>query len=102
MLHFFVNTGVRDTLYYWNELSKAVNLYCELRKICPDLDSLNISDPNEIECFMQILSTVYDIIEGLIAELNPSIQDISELKIRKAAELLNILEANDAIMRYRG
>lgn len=42
MLHFFINTGVKDTLYYWNELSKAVNIYCELRKICPTLDSLNI------------------------------------------------------------
>jgi len=42
MLHFFINTGIRDTAYYWNELSKCVNIYCELKKICPDLDSLNI------------------------------------------------------------
>jgi len=42
MLHFFINTGVKDTLYYWNELSKAVNLYCELKKICPTLDSLDV------------------------------------------------------------
>ncbi len=42
MLHFFINTGIRDTLYYWNELSKAVNLYCQLKKICPTLDSLDI------------------------------------------------------------
>ncbi|MGN0186325.1 MAG: arginine decarboxylase [Paludibacteraceae bacterium] len=42
MLHFFINTGIRDTAYYWNELNKAVNLYCELKKICPELDSLNI------------------------------------------------------------
>ncbi|KAB2827048.1 MAG: arginine decarboxylase, partial [Paludibacter sp.] len=27
MLHFFINTGVKDTAYYWNELNKAVNLY---------------------------------------------------------------------------
>ena len=42
MLHFFINTGVKDTAYYWNELNKAVNLYCELKKKCPELDSLNI------------------------------------------------------------
>lgn len=42
MLHFFINTGIRDTAYYWNELSKCVNVYCELKKICPELDSLNI------------------------------------------------------------
>jgi arginine decarboxylase len=42
MLHFFINTGIRDTAYYWNELSKCVNVYCELKKVCPELDSLNI------------------------------------------------------------
>ena len=42
MLHFFINTGIKDTAYYWSELSKAVELYCELKKICPELDSLDI------------------------------------------------------------
>ena len=42
MLHFFINTGIRDTAYYWNELNKVVNLYCELKHIFPSLDSLNI------------------------------------------------------------
>jgi arginine decarboxylase len=42
MLHFFINTGINDTAYYWNELSKCVNLYCDLKKICPELNSLNI------------------------------------------------------------
>jgi len=42
MLHFFINTGIKDTAYYWNELSKCINVYCELKKICPELDTLNI------------------------------------------------------------
>ena len=42
LLHFSSNTGIKDTAYYWNELNKAVNLYCELKKTCPELDSLNI------------------------------------------------------------
>lgn len=42
MLHFFINTGIHDTAYYWNELTKCVNVYCELKKVCPELDSLNI------------------------------------------------------------
>lgn len=42
MLHFFINTGIRDTSYYWNELSRCLNLYCDLKQICPELDSLNI------------------------------------------------------------
>jgi arginine decarboxylase len=42
MLHFFINTGIKDTAYYWNELSKCLSIYCELKTICPELDSLNI------------------------------------------------------------
>lgn len=42
MLHFFINTGISDTAYYWNELAKCVNVYCDLKKICPELDSMNI------------------------------------------------------------
>lgn len=42
LLHFFINTGVKDTAYYWSELQKNINLYCELKKICPDLEYLDI------------------------------------------------------------
>lgn len=42
MLHFFINTGIRDTAYYWNELLKCMKVYTRLKKICPTLDSLNI------------------------------------------------------------
>lgn len=42
MLHFFINTGIRDTAYYWNELTKCLKVYVRLKKICPSLDSLNI------------------------------------------------------------
>lgn len=42
MLHFFINTGIHDTAYYWSELLKCVTVYTELKKICPTLDSLNI------------------------------------------------------------
>ncbi|MFT5893051.1 MAG: arginine decarboxylase [Dokdonia sp.] len=42
MLHFFINTGIRDNAYYWNELVKCLKVYTRLKKICPTLDSLNI------------------------------------------------------------
>lgn len=32
MLHFFVNTGIRDSAYYWNELHKFINVYTDLVK----------------------------------------------------------------------
>lgn len=42
MLHFFINTGIRDNAYYWNELHKCLRVYVQLKKLCPTLDSLNI------------------------------------------------------------
>ena len=42
MLHFFINTGIKDSAYYWSELSRFVYKYCEMKKICPELDSINI------------------------------------------------------------
>ncbi|MBE9488141.1 MAG: arginine decarboxylase [Bacteroidetes bacterium] len=42
MLHFFINTGIKDTSYYWSELNKCINLFCNLKKESPELDSLNI------------------------------------------------------------
>jgi arginine decarboxylase len=42
MLHFFINTGMKDSTYYWSELSRFVHKYCELKKVCPDLDSIDI------------------------------------------------------------
>jgi arginine decarboxylase len=42
MLHFFINTGIKDTAYYWSELSRFIFKYCDLKKICPTLDSIDI------------------------------------------------------------
>jgi len=42
MLHFFVDSGIKDTLYYWREFQKALKQYIELKKICPEMDSLNL------------------------------------------------------------
>ena len=42
MLHFFINTGIKDNTYYWSELNKLVNVYCDLKKVCPSLESLDI------------------------------------------------------------
>ncbi len=42
MLHFFINTGIQDNAYYWNELTKSLKVYGQLKQICPELNSLNI------------------------------------------------------------
>lgn len=42
MLHFFINIGIKDSAYYWSELSRFMYKYCELKKICPELDSVDL------------------------------------------------------------
>lgn len=42
MLHFFVDSGIRDNLYYWGEFQKALKLFVELKKICPSLKAINL------------------------------------------------------------
>ena len=42
ILHYFINTGIKDTAYYWSELNRFINMYCKLKKVCPTLDSIDI------------------------------------------------------------
>jgi len=42
MLHFFVDSGIKDSLYYWGEFQKAMKLYVDLKKQCNTLDSFNL------------------------------------------------------------
>ena len=42
MLHFFVDSGIKDNFYYWGEFQKGLKMYVELKKLCPELRSLNL------------------------------------------------------------
>ena len=42
MLHFFVDSGIKDSLYYWGEFQKAIKLYIDLKKQCTSLDAFNL------------------------------------------------------------
>lgn len=42
MLHFFVDSGIKDSLYYWGEFQKALKLYVDLKKQSDTLDAFNL------------------------------------------------------------
>ncbi|WP_281612597.1 arginine decarboxylase [Flammeovirga sp. SubArs3] len=42
MFHFFVDSGIKDTPYYWGEFRRALSLYIDLKKESASLDSLNM------------------------------------------------------------
>lgn len=42
MLHFYVDSGIKDTLYYWGEFQKALQLYHQLKMRCASLTAINL------------------------------------------------------------
>lgn len=42
MLHFFVDSGIKDSPYYWGEFQKALKTYIDLKKESSELDSFNL------------------------------------------------------------
>ena len=42
MVHFFVDSGINDNLYYWGEFQKGLSLFTQIKKMVPTLNSLNI------------------------------------------------------------
>lgn len=42
MLHFFVDSGIKDTLYYWGEFQKGMEVFVGLAKECPHIKGLNL------------------------------------------------------------
>ncbi|MCB0402090.1 MAG: arginine decarboxylase [Flavobacteriales bacterium] len=42
MLHFFVDSGIKDNLYYWGEFQKALKLYIQLKRESKALNSFNL------------------------------------------------------------
>jgi arginine decarboxylase len=42
MVHFFVDSGINDNLYYWGEFQKGLSLFTQIKKMVPSLNALNI------------------------------------------------------------
>jgi arginine decarboxylase len=73
-MHFFINTGITDSSYYWNELSKCVNVYCDLKKLCPTLDTLDIGGGMPIK---NSLNFSFDV-DYMIGEIVGRIKDVCQ------------------------
>ncbi|MCU0328516.1 MAG: arginine decarboxylase [Chitinophagales bacterium] len=69
MLHFFINTGITDTAYYWSELAKCVRVYCDLKKVCPTLDTLNIGGGLPIKTSLAYQYDYEYMIEEIVAQI---------------------------------
>ncbi len=72
MLHFFIDTGIKDVNYYWTEFHKALKIYVELKRICPTLDSINLGGGMPIK---QSLAFDFDY-EYMINEIVTQIKNV--------------------------
>ncbi|MBO7203218.1 MAG: arginine decarboxylase [Paludibacteraceae bacterium] len=69
MIHFFINTGIKDTAYYWNELRRAVELYCCLKQECPELECLNIGGGFPIQAHLDFIYDYEYMAEEIVAQI---------------------------------
>ncbi|MFO7867766.1 MAG: arginine decarboxylase [Bacteroidales bacterium] len=74
MLHFFVDSGIRDSIYYWGEFQKALKLFIDLKKQCDSLDSFNLGGGFPIR---NHLGFEYDY-EYMIGEIVKNIKEACE------------------------
>ena len=42
MVHFFIDSGIKDNMYYWGEFQKALKLFVELKQMYPQIKAINL------------------------------------------------------------
>ena len=42
MLHFFIDSGIKDNMYYWGEFQKAMKLFVDLKAVCPEMKAIDL------------------------------------------------------------
>jgi len=74
MMHFFIDSGIKDTMYYWGEFQKTMKLFVQLKKACPTLKAINLGGGFPIR---NNLGFEYDY-EYIINEIIGNIADICD------------------------
>ncbi len=74
MVHFFIDSGIKDTVYYWGEFQKAMDVFVALKKECPSIKALNLGGGFPIR---NNLGFEYDY-EYIINEIVSNIKDVCQ------------------------
>lgn len=104
LLHFFVSSGFNDTPHFWNELEKFVNVYVKLKKVCPDLEMIDIGGGLP---FKNTLSFDYDytyMIDEIVNRIKTicNDNDIAEPNIVTEFGSFTVAEASGIIFKVLG
>jgi arginine decarboxylase len=76
MFHFFVDSGIRDSIYYWEEFRKAMTHYVALKKECPGLNALNLGGGFPIRNHLAHNFNYESIINDIITAIRDTCQEV--------------------------
>jgi len=69
MLHFFIHWGISDSAYFWSELSRFIFKYCELKKKCAELDTIDIGGGFPIKTSLKFDFDYENIVDQIIQNI---------------------------------
>ena len=107
MLHFYVDSGIKDTLYYWGEFQKALGVYHQLKKQCPSLIALNLGGGLPVQNHLGFEYDYEYMIDQIVKNIKESClkEGVNEPDIftefgkytvaESSAIIFNVLEAKD-------
>lgn len=69
MLHFYINTGINDTAYYWSEFSKCLKVYTELKALSTSLTGLNIGGGFPVKNSLKFKYDYQHVVDEIIRQI---------------------------------
>ncbi len=75
MLHFFIDSGIKDSAYYWSELNKCIKMYVELKKYSNSLCSINIGGGLPIRTSLGAKYDYAYVIEEIVNKIKSACDD---------------------------
>ncbi len=75
MVHFFIDSGIKDNVYYWGEFQKAMKLFVELKKTCPEIKALNLGGGFPIRNNLRFEYDYENIINEIVSNIKSVCQE---------------------------
>ena len=75
MLHFFVDSGIEDDFYYWGEFKKAMNIYVQLKSICPEISALDLGGGFPIQNNLDFDYNYENIVDKIVGSIATQCRD---------------------------
>ena len=77
MIHFYIDSGIKDNMYYWGEFAKAMKLYVAMKKVCPSLKAIDLGGGFPIRNNLGSTYNYESIINDLVANIASTCREAS-------------------------